>query len=258
MAFNFKGTGFVKMWDMKNLFYTLFIVGSLISCKNNGNNEGDGDTKEEKDKKVTSRDLSISRENAYNDLFLDSMAVADYLQKNEFDEKTERRILSFYNSRNYQFAWFSSDGLTEQARGFWNLYSYDATHGNDSLPQDKKLDKKMDNLLAAESLSISEKDQSYINTELTLTHHLVEHTLKVYEDGFVKRKEMERFVPSKKVDAMFVADSLLTKKHKDDKYYEDVNDSYKRLKEQLKRYNDIAKNGGWPKIPADKKIYKIG
>ena len=38
------------------------------------------------------------------------------------------RIRSFYNTRNYQYAWFSSDGLTEQARAFWNLHDYVTTY----------------------------------------------------------------------------------------------------------------------------------
>ncbi len=52
---------------------------------------------------------------------------------------------------------------------------------------------------------------------------------------------MERFIPFKKEDIMDVADSLLTKKHKDNKYFEDVNEPYKLLKEQLEKYYAIAK-----------------
>src|SRR2546423_7136688 len=69
---------------------------------------------------------------------------------------------------------------------------------------------------------------------------------------------MERFIPAKKLDPLYLADSLLTKKHKDDKYYEDVNESYKQLKDQLGKYYAIAKNSGWPMIQADKKSYKKG
>jgi murein L,D-transpeptidase YcbB/YkuD len=79
-----------------------------------------------------------------------------------------------------------------------------------------------------------------------------------YEDGYVKRKEMERFIPRKKEDAMYLADSLLTKKHKDNKYFEDVNESYGALKKQLEKYYTIAKNGGWPSIPTGKKTFKKG
>ena len=49
---------------------------------------------------------------------------------------------------------------------------------------------------------------------------------------------------------MSLADSLLNKKHKDNKYYEDVNESYKLLKQQLAVYYKIAKEGGWDTIPA--------
>jgi murein L,D-transpeptidase YcbB/YkuD len=76
--------------------------------------------------------------------------------------------------------------------------------------------------------------------------------------GYVKRKEMERFIPRKKEDAMALADSLVNKKHKDDKYFEDVNESYKLLKDQLARYLEIAKNGGWSQISSTKKSYKKG
>jgi hypothetical protein len=40
------------------------------------------------------------------------------------------------------------------------------------------------------------------------------------------------------------ADSLINKKRKDDKYFEDVNAIIK-LKDQLGRYSEIVKQGGW-------------
>jgi murein L,D-transpeptidase YcbB/YkuD len=69
---------------------------------------------------------------------------------------------------------------------------------------------------------------------------------------------MERFIPRKKEDPLALADSLINKKHKDDKYFEDVNQSYKGLKDQLGRYLTIAKNGGWPQINSIKKSLKKG
>jgi murein L,D-transpeptidase YcbB/YkuD len=69
---------------------------------------------------------------------------------------------------------------------------------------------------------------------------------------------MERFIPRKKEDPLLLADSLLTKKHKDDKYYEDVNNAYKLLKDYLGKYYAIAKQGGWPQITATAKNLKKG
>ena len=114
-----------------------------------------------------------------------------------------------------------------------------------------------DNLISEEELSVT-PTKNYINTELKLTHHFIHYMLNNYEKGYVKRKEMERFIPLKKQDALQLADSLINKKHKDDKYFEDVNASYRGLKEQLVKYHEIAKNGGWPTITFTKAIAKKG
>jgi murein L,D-transpeptidase YcbB/YkuD len=97
-----------------------------------------------------------------------------------------------------------------------------------------------------------------LNTELKLTEHFIRYMLGNFEKGYVKRKEMERFVPRKREDPLHLADSLINKKHKDDRYYEEVNDAYGALKDQLKLYSDIVKNGGWPNVPAGKTAYKKG
>lgn len=245
---------------MKKIYFIGVLLCSLtISCKNS-DNKNDETTIEEDitNKKISSRDVSITSENAYNNLFIDSLTVAAYLDSNDLGNKLERRFLSFYNSRNYQYAWFANDGLTEQARGFYNLYLFNLKHNNDSLTKDLKLQARMDNLFAEENMQVSEGNKNVITTELKLTQLFIEHGLKMYEDGYVKRKEMERFIPSRKVDPINLADSLLNKKHKDNKYFEDINEPYKRLKAELATYTKIAKNGGWPLITTSAKTLKSG
>lgn len=246
---------------MKSLFFYAAILCSFFaSCQNNGNSARDDDDNEAKSgqKNVSKRDYSINAANSYSTLFLDSSAVEQYIKSKKLPDSVARRMRSFYNTRNYQFAWFSGDGLTEQALGFWNLHDYVTTYNNDTLLRDKALQKRMDNLTAEENLSVDASDKSFINTELTLTHHLILYVLNNYEKGYVKRKEMERFIPFKKQDPMYLADSLLNKKHKDNKYFEDVNEPYRLLKDQLGKYYTIAKQGGWPQITTSKKTLKKG
>lgn len=209
-------------------------------------------------KKISKRDFSITKANAYSDLFLDSAALDNFIKEKALPDSFSRRIRSFYNARNFQFAWFSSDGLTEQARGFWNLHDYHTTYSKDTTLRDKALQKKMDNLIAEEDLKVSGSDKSMINTELTLTYHFIVYTLNNYEDGYVKRKEMERFVPRKKESPLELADSLLNKKHKDNKYFADVNKPYKLLKDELAKYYQLAKAGGWQPINTTAKSIKKG
>jgi murein L,D-transpeptidase YcbB/YkuD len=116
----------------------------------------------------------------------------------------------------------------------------------------------MDYLMSAETVSVSANDKAMANTEMKLTHHFIKYILNNYKKGEIKRKEMERFVPFKKEEAMYLADSLLTKKHKDNKYYGDVNAAYKLLKDQLQKYYDITKKGGWQTINSSHKIIKKG
>ena len=165
---------------------------------------------------------------------------------------------SFYNARNFQFAWFTSDGLTEQARAFWNMHNYETTANEKSGLFDKTLKSRMDDFTTAEELSVSSSQKSYIATELALTQHFIQYVLDKFEPGVVKRKELERFVPRKKEDPMMLADSLLTKKHKDNKYYEDANQQYKLLKQQLEKYYNVAKAGGWQPVVAEAKSIKKG
>ena len=237
---------------MKKICITAFVFATLfIACNNDKNSSV---VTAPKEKKISKRDYSITSENAYNDLFLDSVAVENFIGKNNITDSIARRMRSFYNARNYQFAWFSSNGLTEQAFGFWSLKNYTG----DTSGKIKGLQKTMDGLMADDSLSINNRDSSAINTELLLTEYFIIYTRRNFEKDYVKRKEIERFIPFKKEDPLYLADSLLNKKHKNEKYFSDINEPYKLLSEQLKKYADIAKSGGWPAISGDPKRYKPG
>lgn len=245
---------------MKRIIYSLLLCTLFAACGSDGSSSAESTEENEakEAKKISKVDYSITKENAYSDLFTDSVALENFIATEKVPDSLARRLRSFYNHRNFQFAWFTSNGLTEQARGFWNLHDYHTSYNHDSLLHDKTLQKRMDALTAEESLSISTSDKSTLKTEFTLTEHFIQYMLQAYEDGYVKRKEMERFVPAKKQEPMYLADSIINKKHKDNKYFEDKNQSYKLLKDQLAVYYNIAKAGGWPTVDAPKKSYKLG
>lgn len=234
-----------------------FICSFFIACTSITNDEGGSQNKAEKDKKISKRDLSVTSANAYNDIFLDSLSLIDFITKQNLSDSVSRRMKSFYNARNYQYAWFSSNGFTEQALGFWNLHNYAIYSGDTSLKH-RGLQKKMDAMLDDSDLTVSTSNKSVLNTEFLLTQHFIEYSLDNFEKGFVKRKELERFIPIKKEDAMTLADSLLTHKHKDNKYFDDINEAYKKLKIELQKYFQIAQKGGWQTLPDSAKKYKKG
>lgn len=245
---------------MKKIFTSAALICSVfIACNSNSQTQDGQKNSGEpgKEKKITKRDYSVTRANSYNDIFLDSNTVENFIAQKKVPDSLSYRIRSFYNARNYQFAWFSSSGLTEQALAFWNMHNFAVYEGDNSL-KDASLQKKMDEIVADSSFRASASDKSIVNAELTLTEHFLRYTLSSYEKGYVKRKEMEKFVPIKKEEPLTLADSLLNKKHKDNKYFEEVNNAYKLLKDELGKYTEIAKTGGWPQLSADAKQFKKG
>lgn len=253
----------------KKVLLPALAISLITSCNNTAKEEKkepeqpeteDVDAPEEKsakDKKITDRDYSINKENAYNSIFLDSLAMESYIENRQLaDKKIAGRIRSFYNARNYQYAWFSPSGLTEQARFFWNQYDYAVTHLKDTTLVNSSFYKKAESYMNQEKVTFNSKDSGMLHTEFGLTEQFIRFINSTYEKGYVKRKEQEKFIPIKKMHPLLMADSLLNKKHKDEKYYEDVNEMYAALKKQLATYYTIAKNGGWTAIPVIKASLK--
>jgi L,D-transpeptidase YcbB len=223
---------------MKNLIIIIAAFCLLQSCKFSDNNNTASS-----DSSAVYRDESITAENAYSDLFLDSAAVNSFIQTQKLDDSTAQMLRNFYTVRNNQFAWFTSQGLTEQGRSFWSLY----TNGGDSASNssnDKALREQMDSLIQKDSIQIAHTDSNYIRAELALTEQLVRYAGK--SNGIVNRNNLYSLVPRKKTDPLELADSLLNKQ-KDSSAFAG-NKTYVAMKQQLATYYNAAKNGGWQSI----------
>ena len=207
---------------------------------------------------VTQRDTTITEENAYSDLFLDSTTVENYISLNQFTENTADRLRSFYNSRNYQFAWFQPDGLASQTAAFWNLHQNYLDYSKDSSLTDKWLHQQMKPLIAEPGFKVNPHDTTIIKTELELTNHFFQYAQNAYT-GTIDPIELQWFIPRKKVDVVELLDSLIATKGKDLQNWEPVNQQYTLLREKLLQYYNIEKAGGWPMIDlGPKKAYKLG
>ena len=103
---------------MKRILFFISIIAIITACSNSVSDEKNVNGTNKAPKDISSRDNSITPANAYSDLFLDTLALSKFINEKKIPDSIANRMRSFYNTRNYQFAWFSSDGLTEQARGF--------------------------------------------------------------------------------------------------------------------------------------------
>lgn len=104
---------------MKNVLTILFLSALIVSCNSSPSQEGSDNS--DKKKNISSRNYGINKSNSYSDLFLDSLDMEKFIADKKVEDTLARRMRSFYNTRNYQFAWFSSDGLTEPGKRLLEL-----------------------------------------------------------------------------------------------------------------------------------------
>lgn len=262
---------------MKKTLIGLAAISLFASCTQTqgwfGSNKNTDSTQIQSEgsyKAKFTRDESITKENAYSDLFLDSAALDAYLKKENITGDKAERMREFYLVRNNGFAWLTSNGLTEQAKALWSLYGSESGTKKDEPAEAIK--KRMDSLMTNDSLlqhmsdtmlrndpsetglaqATATKDSLLANTELALTAQLVQ--LASEHNGVVTQDNFYWLVPRKKVDAMQLADSLLYKAG--DSALGSTNPQYTALKNSLKLYYDAAQNGGWQAIPSVKGLKK--
>ena len=241
---------------MKSLFIIASVLLSrLIACDNLGGTLGSTSSDSAKAEISYARDLSITAANSYSDLFLDSLDLENYISRQTQNDSFARELINFYNVRNYQFAWFHSEGFTEEGRGFWSLYDYISDHG-DSIKENKSLTRKMDTLSEADTLLITPGDSAFIETEISLTKEYIKYKNSLQEQiGF---DDPYHFIPARKIDAMDLADSILNKTdslshhgdsiNRKDSQTNSLTKPYDLLKQQLRNYYEIAQKGGWQPI----------
>lgn len=206
---------------------------------------------------VSKRDITITKENTFSDLLLDSMMLEKFIMVQKIKDSSAFRLRNFYNSRNFQFAWFGNDGIEEQTLAFWNLHNNFINLTNDAAIKNKWLHEQME-LLINDDTAFNASSNSIVETELQLTQHFFDFAKYAYE-GKIDPKELQWHIPRKKINLMALLDSLIFNKGRHTAEWEPVNAQYKLMYKALNHYHEISLSGGWRNIELnDKRNYKLG
>lgn len=230
---------------IKNIFWVALVILVTGSCTNSS---------QRKKNLPVKRDTTITLSNAYSPLELDSTKLEDYISKNQLKPSIAIEMRNFYKNRNYHFAWFGEDGLTEQGSAFYNLHNTYVKEDIDTSVYDKQLHATMEKLIS-DDIVLTPKEVT--QTELHLTQHFFKFTKEVYE-GTIDPLQLQWHIPKKKIDAVALLDSLIAKNGKKLEDWEPVNRYYPLLRNKLIDYYEIDKKGGWDSIHLSNKIYKAG
>jgi len=237
----------VKLNTMKTYFIAAIIFLALGSSCTSAPDKADG--------QVTARDKTVTPAVSYSDLFIDSAAMEKFIVQQGYKDSLPKKIRSFYNNRNYQYAWFFKEGIADYATTFYDMYNEYISYSGDSTLYNFQLQRLYDSAMSG---NLKADDSLVTKTELLLTVQFFKYATKAYQGNTqINAKELDWFIPRKKIDPVVVLDSMLANKGKNINAYEPVNRQYNLLKEQLLKYYAIEKKGGWKTITADKKLYKL-
>lgn len=216
------------------------------------------DKEKQLDVEIVQRDTTINVNNSFTELFFDSTSLEKYIEHYHVRDSTADRLRSFYNSRNYQYAWFSNDGPLEQVYNFLNLQHEYITFSGDSSLVNASLQQVFDTLDNGGKI-VPLADSSRLNAEITLTRQFFRYAAREYAGSYrLNTNDLKWYIPRKKIDFVATLDSLLQHKGEGVQSYEPVNPYYKHLKDALINYYAIEKNGGWEPIVTTKKKFQKG
>jgi len=202
---------------------------------------------------VVKRDTTITVENSFTELFIDTTALGKFVQSHQTQDSLSNKMYSFYNHRNYQFAWFFPDGMAEFVPAFLSLQNDYINYSGDSSLYSAALINNVDSL--GKLTKINPKDPLVVDTEMLLTEHFFRYTSLAYAgDHKLNTQELSWFIPRKKLNPEVFLDSLIKNKGKNLSAYEPVNRQYNLLKEKLLQYDEIDKNKDWSPIASKKKF----
>ena len=228
--------------------FSSVLILLFYSCKT-GSNEAQA--------QMTPRDTSIKIGGSYSEIFFDSTQMEQFISRQQMHDSLKKRIRSFYNARNYQFAWFFKEGMADYASSFYDAYNDYNNYSQDTALKNPLFEQLYDSL-AHGNFEYNINDSIVLNEELLLTAQFFRYTRRAYQgSNQLDAQELDWFIPRKKIDPAALLDSVLARKGKNLKGLEPINRQYNLLKNFLLKYYEIEKNGSWSTIKADKKSYKL-
>lgn len=206
---------------------------------------------------VTGRDTTITTATAFSKLFLDSAQLEIFIKKEFAEDKAAEDMRNFYKNRNYQFAWFTENGIAEHTKSFWSLHNNYIIDFGDTTLKYKYIHKEINLFMQQDSLAAI-SPVLMLQTELQLTKHFFEYSRNAYL-GKVDPNILKWYIPRKKINEVALLDSFLNLRGTQLQEWEPLNIYYQRLKKELIHYHSIDKGGGWQQITAEKmKSFKVG
>lgn len=231
----------MKLSMLSRFFIATMMLAIFADCGGSSNGNS-----------ATPIDTSITQETSYNNMFLDSAAIAAFVNKDTSYKPFRRQFMDFYRHRNFEFAWFDTSGLVEQAGNFVNSLNNSELNVDDTLTEYDNL-KRITERFKQGIAGVPHTE--IVNAELTLTGVFFKHAQNVYGGNSLDAEALGWFIPRKKVDFSAMLDSTLAGRGKSETDL--LNPQFKQLRDFLQQYIDLKKNNDWNDIALSKPMLHL-
>lgn len=183
-------------------------------------------------------------------LVLNQQDIPEFFEQHPELQTFDSSLNAFYQLREFRYAWFDENGLTEPANHLFTRLSNLKDEGLKLYPP--YID-QLDSLLMEDQILSVKKD---IQTELLLSSLYFYYAKHVWEGMDEKASlQQEWYLPRKKINAAALLDSILALKDPTQNIEKPLYRQYYLLRDELKKYHQIAEQGGWKSIQT--KLKKI-
>ena len=231
---------------MKNTSVVIVLLFSLLflSCNNT-----------KKDNEDVFAKTGIYTTKNYTDLVLTTEDIDSFFKEQPENEDIITEVKKFYQHRNYQYAWFTKDGMTSAIPNFYNQLQNFSIDFDDQTFKNPQLDTLI-TLIKTDSNQTKLSENRTKKLELLLTTTFFKYSKRVYSGFANSPYNLNWFIPRNKKNYQILLDSLVISNN-NESIWQPSNEYYLRLKEKLKLYRNIQNNGGFPVIPTPIKTLSV-
>ena len=204
--------------------------------------------------KTHSTNTSINLKTTFNNRFLDSTILENFISNQDSLKRYRDQFFIFYDHRDFEYAWFDSNGMTEQAHNFFNLQNDLISQLEDSSLYNIGLQQNYDWLNGDDTENKNKYDSISLLEEMKLTGQFFRYAEKIYHGRNLNVQDLGWFIPRKKINITKLLDSLVDGNKSPFAEYEPLNKQYRLLENYLIKYNKLSKNTSWDSIPVNSRI----
>lgn len=194
------------------------------------------------DRKINYANKVIFPDQILQEPIVSKAILSSFFKKYPHLKEYQSDVNSLYQKRNYARIWYDNEGLIEFANLLYSKVNRLEEEGlKSNLPYKTEIDEIFD--------GESTKKISKTDTELFLSSMYVYYAQNVYK-GIDSKKttEIGWFIPRKNISYVNLLDSLLVDSKLLNKNETQLLEQYYKLREVLKKYRQIERNGGWDSI----------